>query len=299
MDVTGEIRKWFEDGARDFDRGFELLKGVSRNPFFMNNILRRRDLEKVRHELNKIYCFSQRREGRKEKNLTVPVEKVNPQIAQIGTNKNTPYGNEVASSKTPRNDVFSKEGGGTRNDGAPSRDLTPRPLHGGEGASFVGNEKVILRKEFVFLEDSNCPEEFKVLVADMITSHTRYVKAHDRLYDVANKDNDQCFKVVSDLVENYIDNRNMWEELEHFKKTGKILGDHRIFTERKRREIILQMGFDELKLLRINLQRRIAYRKRLIQDNREDVRVKEWMDEIYRLEREKKIAEVKRKKSEK
>jgi hypothetical protein len=258
MDVTGEIRKWFEDGARDFDRGFELLKGVSRNPFFMNNILRRRDLEKVRHELNKIYCFSQRREGRKEKNLTVPVEKVNP-----------------------------------------SRDLTPRPLHGGEGASFVGNEKVILRKEFVFLEDSNCPEEFKVLVADMITSHTRYVKAHDRLYDVANKDNDQCFKVVSDLVENYIDNRNMWEELEHFKKTGKILGDHRIFTERKRREIILQMGFDELKLLRINLQRRIAYRKRLIQDNREDVRVKEWMDEIYRLEREKKIAEVKRKKSEK
>jgi hypothetical protein len=40
MNINKEIKDWLDAGGKDFDSGFALLKGISRNPFFMNNILR-------------------------------------------------------------------------------------------------------------------------------------------------------------------------------------------------------------------------------------------------------------------
>lgn len=270
MDISREIKQWLDAGAKDFDKGFDLLRSISRNPFFMNNILRRHDLAKVKHELNKMYL----RGGVK----VVQTKQVSVAVIPGKDRSLLPVKDIVETEKT-KEEV-----------------ADPVPVSKKISSEEFLTDRVILRKEFAFLNEDSCPDELKVLVANMITAHAKYIKAHERLFDVANKENDVCFGVVSELVENYIDNRNMWAELEHYKKTGMVLGAHRIFAERKRREEIMKMGFDDLKLLRSNLQRRIAYKKRQIKEHGDDDRILEWKKDIEALEREKKLAGTPRKK---
>jgi hypothetical protein len=256
-----KLKQWLENPRSDFDSGFELLCIFMRNTYLLNNIKRKRDLAKLRHELGKeLYrhggVIVKIPHTHSIPSVKVPVRKIQPVVV---------------------NDVEKVAGPDIQLQGNITKD------------------RVIIRREFPFLEDSDCPDEFKILVANMITAHTRYVKGHDHLYDIANKDNDVCLKGAADVVENYIENRMIWEELAYYRDNKKILGNHRIFYERKRREEILKLGFEDLKALRMNLQRRIVYRKKLISENRDDERVKEWMEEVARLEKEKKLADAPRK----
>jgi hypothetical protein len=306
MNMIEEIGGWLKDGGKDFDRGFALLKNISRNPFFMNNIQRRLDIGKVKHELNKFFLRSGgvliiqntklksqykeetvniKQEVKKDGDSFAKAKEVMDRVASARfgglaktyKEEGTEIGGEVASPDDHLRDVgFAKT---DKKEGTEKR---------------LQRETVVIRKEFPFLGDDDCPVEFKVLVADMITAHAKYVKAHDRLFDVANKDNETCFETAAELVENYIDNRAMWNELEHYKNTGEILGEHRIFDEKKRRDAIFKMNANGLKALRVKLQRKIAYRKRLIKEHRDDERIKEWTDEIKKLEREKRMAEAPR-----
>jgi hypothetical protein len=277
--VRNEIKEWIEGGGKAFGKGLALLKLVSRNPYFVANIERRRDIGKVKHELEKVYRgfrISDFGFRISEKEIKHEDTKIQEQRAKGGERKS----DGVRERKSEKG-----EGARERESGEQNEDQRR-------------DERIVLRREFPFLGNKDCPEEFKILVADMITAHAAYVKAHDRLFDVAAKDNDTCFGVAADLVENYIDNRNMWEELEYYKKTGKIMGNHRIFSERKRREELKKMTADELKNLRINLQRRILYRKKLIDENRDDERIGEWKEDIERMESEKRWTEgTKRRKS--
>jgi len=106
-----------------------------------------------------------------------------------------------------------------------------------------------LREEFPFLADPACPDSLKVLVADMLTAHDKYVRAHAELFQV--KDEKEAFETADQLVSGFMDNQAIWKELNHFKKTGKILGEHFYFTGQKRREELTQLSIPELmKLLK-------------------------------------------------
>lgn len=86
---------------------------------------------------------------------------------------------------------------------------------------------VKLRDEFPFLADENCPFEYKVLVNDMITQFEKFKSCY-REIDVAS-DEKIYSDSVSGTVENYLGNREIWDEFNHFKANGVILGKHKIF----------------------------------------------------------------------
>lgn len=77
-------------------------------------------------------------------------------------------------------------------------------------------EKLRFRERFPFLNAPNCPDEVKVLVADMFTAYGAYHDAFSRLQELP--DDAQGAKEAQTIVENYLADRQMWEALEYFKE---------------------------------------------------------------------------------
>lgn len=89
-----------------------------------------------------------------------------------------------------------------------------------------------LRQDYTFLSEPGTPNELKVLVSNKITAYHEYKAAHAKLFD--NLPADEEYANVRNLVENYIENYTIHQELAHYQKTKTILGKHPIFEEMKR-----------------------------------------------------------------
>jgi hypothetical protein len=145
---------------------------------------------------------------------------------------------------------------------------------------------VVIRNEFPFLEDADCPEELKILVADMITAHSKYVKGHELLFEVAHKGDIACFNAARQTVENYLENRRIWAELEHYKKTKTVLGEHPIFDRRKKEAELLALDSKGLSARMKNLKRSVEYREKLIKEKDSSTDVYSRQQEIKTLKEE-------------
>lgn len=93
------------------------------------------------------------------------------------------------------------------------------------------------REEFPFLNEKDCPDEFKILVSDMFSAYDLYRESHEMLVkapdDVASE---ETYLWAKTAVENYLENREMWEELEYYRDNHEILGKAKIMqglTEKK------------------------------------------------------------------
>ncbi|WP_321517449.1 hypothetical protein [uncultured Bacteroides sp.] len=81
------------------------------------------------------------------------------------------------------------------------------------------------REDFPFLNAPDCPDKLKVLVADMFRAYDVFREAHEQLVNMPdNTSFGEAFKEAQTAVESYLDNREMWEELEYYKENGEILG---------------------------------------------------------------------------
>ena len=109
----------------------------------------------------------------------------------------------------------------------------------------TSEERAILRDDYPFLSDKNCPDELKVLVADKITAFQTYIEAHAKLVKHSNGElaltEEELKQVTKDSVENFEANREIFKELDYYKIHGKILGEHPIF-----RELTLQREVDAM-----------------------------------------------------
>ena len=100
------------------------------------------------------------------------------------------------------------------------------------------------RDEFPFLDQPGCPMELEALASRKFTKYHAYVRLHQQLRDCTNLA--QCAKVAGELVDNYIDNRQIWEELEWYRKHGTLQGKHPAFAEFRRRKELLDMSVKQL-----------------------------------------------------
>lgn len=125
--------------------------------------------------------------------------------------------------------------------------------------------RIKLREEFPFLKSENCPNILKILVSDMLTAYDNYVSAHSDLYNVTNEQD--SFTVADRLISNYLENREIWEELNHYKQTGKVLGKHAVFQADKRRTELIKMNVPKLIKLRENLEMNIWRNKKKLEDD--------------------------------
>jgi hypothetical protein len=99
----------------------------------------------------------------------------------------------------------------------------------------------------------------------MFTSHETYVACHKRLHDAFQSGHaDDITRDNRDLVDHYLNNRLIWEELNHYKVQGRFLGKHPLFKKQQRIEQIRNMKIGELVRLRINLAQNQARAKRLL-----------------------------------
>ena len=100
------------------------------------------------------------------------------------------------------------------------------------------------RDDFPFLRDPNCPPELKILAADKITAHDCYIRAHERLFDCTTLD--ECYTTAREAIENFIENRAIFQELDYYREHGAVLGKHRIFEYLRRRQQLREMNIVDL-----------------------------------------------------
>ncbi|MFZ4546815.1 MAG: hypothetical protein ACOYN4_05250 [Bacteroidales bacterium] len=128
-------------------------------------------------------------------------------------------------------------------------------------------KSIRLRDDFPFLASADCPDEFKILVHDMLSAYSNYIDAHKRLFDATT--GDELQEIASAVVEGYLENRQIWDELNHYKLTGKILGKHVIFSTTDRMLEIRNMTTAELVKLQKSLMNNIARYKKTVKDHPE------------------------------
>ena len=101
-----------------------------------------------------------------------------------------------------------------------------------------------LREQFPFLSEPGCPDSLKILVNDLITSREKFIESQPKLHEAMSASES---KVLVDFVlENYINNKEAWAELEHYKETGEVLGKHPVFERLANKESITLMSTTDL-----------------------------------------------------
>lgn len=93
--------------------------------------------------------------------------------------------------------------------------------------SAEGQKKIRFREKYPFLSASDCPDVLKVLVADMFTAYGKARESFASLqtFPEDKADNDSRLLCV-DVVENYLENRLIFDELEHYRVHKTLLGVH-------------------------------------------------------------------------
>ena len=81
--------------------------------------------------------------------------------------------------------------------------------------------------------------ELEALASRKFTKYRAYVRLYNKLRDCSTLE--QCAKVAGELVDNYIDNRLIWQELHWYQEHGSILGKHPAFAEFRRRRQLNNM----------------------------------------------------------
>ncbi|RGN42354.1 hypothetical protein DWW69_19475 [Bacteroides sp. AF16-49] len=111
------------------------------------------------------------------------------------------------------------------------------------------------REEFPFLNEANCPVELEALTSRKFNSYYSYIDYHRKLRDCTNLQ--EAADISKKIIDNYIENRAIWEELNWYKDHGVLLGKHPIFNEFKRRKELLGMSIKELVLRQQKIEQNI------------------------------------------
>lgn len=83
------------------------------------------------------------------------------------------------------------------------------------------------REKFPFLNSPDCPDILKILVSDMFTAYGNYKEAFARLEATPDDVNSlSTAEEARKIVENFIANREIWDELEYYRENDKILGKY-------------------------------------------------------------------------
>jgi hypothetical protein len=100
------------------------------------------------------------------------------------------------------------------------------------------------REEFPFLGSPSCPVELEVLASRKFARYHRFVALHARLRGCTALD--ECVTVARELIDCYLENRLIWDELHHYAEHHRLLGRHPLFDEMRRRDRLARLPVKEL-----------------------------------------------------
>lgn len=108
-----------------------------------------------------------------------------------------------------------------------------------------------IRVEFPFLSESNCPDEFKILVADKITAWNRYLELQEQIAAAERGEapkGDYLAELAKEAVVSFDENQRIYDELNAYAETGKVLGKHPLFKRLQLTREVETMTSEELYL---------------------------------------------------
>ena len=87
------------------------------------------------------------------------------------------------------------------------------------------------REKYAFLNSPDCPDILKVFVNDLFAAYDAYKTAFARLQLLSDQATAEAATEAEKVVTAYLANREIWDELEHYRTTGQILGKAAKFRE--------------------------------------------------------------------
>jgi cell division protein FtsL len=105
-----------------------------------------------------------------------------------------------------------------------------------------------IRVEFPFLNEKDCPDEFKILVADKITAWNEYLETQERIqnFDEKISGKEEMAELAKKAIEDFDENQKIYDELNCYQTTGKVLGVHPIFKKLQLTREVETMTSEEL-----------------------------------------------------
>lgn len=113
----------------------------------------------------------------------------------------------------------------------------------------------IIRTQWPFLAENDCPPELKLLISDKITAYRNCVENYDQMVSATNVED--RLKSVRSLVSNFIENHEIFKELKHYKDHKKVLGEHPIFAQYQRIKDLRTLKILDLVKKKENLEHKI------------------------------------------
>jgi|SRR5665647_1447385 len=236
------IKERVEQWARsggDFKAGLSLFLTFNRNSFYVRNI----EAKGVEKGLATLVCEFTNKIKVSSKEIFALIE-----ASQVGNDL------EITPNDSPQQKAREKE--------------------------IVQQKKTIrLRDEFPFLGKKDCPEEFAILVNQMLTAYDDYRSDREKLYDLDKNNLDECYLGSRSVLDAYILNREIWEELNYYKIHGTILGKLPEFKGREIKDKYTSMSTVSLgKITGNNIPRKMSYYKKQLNDkatkNKDEIRAK-------------------------
>ncbi len=114
----------------------------------------------------------------------------------------------------------------------------------GKALPVTVQQAIKLREEFPFLAAADCPQELRKLVGAMLDAYDQYRHAHAQLFEAATPE--ELGALTASVAEGYLENRQIWEELNHYKQNGTVLGKHPSLVRLSLRERTKRMTVVEL-----------------------------------------------------
>lgn len=131
----------------------------------------------------------------------------------------------------------------------------PEPATAAVGENAPASETAVkmirFREKYPFLNSPDCPDVLKILVADMFTAYGCYKEAYARLQQLGDADAEEAAEQARKVVDNYLENREIWEELDYYREHGEILGKSSYFRNAGQEEDLSQLSDVDL-MKRIN-----------------------------------------------
>ena len=107
-----------------------------------------------------------------------------------------------------------------------------------------------IRVEFPFLNEKDCPDEFKILVADKITAWNEYLDGHEQIFKIHSGEivgtEEETAALAEKAVKAFDENQKIYDELNAYQTTGKVLGLHPIFKRLQLTREVEEMTSEEL-----------------------------------------------------
>lgn len=233
-------------------------------------------LETVLHELQKLHGITPKE---------IAIHKANAQASATAT---ASQDDSAVVTLPVASDVLTKDSGDLLSDG------TPAPAELFAAAPAEVKEEIKLRDEFPFLRDPNCPDKILVLVGKKLGHYESYLEKHANLL-VAFPETDEAGKIISSgsplskeeifalasaAVRDFVINQEIYDELNHFKATGEILGKHPIFADEEFARKLDGQSVQQVALRKSNLINYINRATKEIEESKDEAVIQKKTERI-------------------